>query len=92
MLEKVYSVGSGIYLLLMILPLALPYSTGGADWFDLLLSVNFYFPIGLGAAGLLLGWIGAKGNVRFYLVLLNLLLLAFYILVTFGAVFGFQEP
>ncbi|MBX0315998.1 hypothetical protein [Planococcus glaciei] len=92
MLEKVYSIGSGFCLLLMILPLALPYSPGGVDLFDLLLSVNFYFPMMLGAAGIVLGWLGVKGNVRFYLVLLNSLMFTFYILVTWVAVFGFQEP
>ncbi|WKA52784.1 hypothetical protein QWY22_09600 [Planococcus liqunii] len=92
MLKKVYSIGSGFCFLLMILPLALPYSSGGADWFDLLLSVNFYFPMMLGAAGIVLGRLGVKGNVRFYLVLLNSLIFAFYIFVTLVAIYGFQEP
>ncbi|MCP2034739.1 hypothetical protein L1279_001726 [Planomicrobium sp. HSC-17F08] len=92
MLEKVYSIGSGFCFLLMILPLAFPYSPGGVDWLDLLLSVNFYYPMMLGAAGIALGWLGVKGNVRFYLVLLNSLIFAFYVLVALVAVFGFQEP
>ena len=92
MLEKMYSIASGACFLFMILPLALPYSPGGVDWFDLLLSVNFYFPIVLGVAGIVLGWLGVKGNVRLYLVLLNSLLLAFYIVVTLVAVYGFKEP
>lgn len=42
--------------------------------------------------GLISGILGVKGNVRFYLIFLNISSILFYIVLIFIAVYGFQEP
>ena len=92
MLIKIYSILSAICFALMILPFALPSSPGGFDLLGFILDINFYLPLIFGAAGIILGLLGVKGNVRLYLVLFNACGLGIYVFITFVAFFGFKEP
>lgn len=92
MLKKTYSIVSAICFALVILPLAHPSLPGGFDPLVFILEINFYLPLVLSMAGIVLGLIGLKGNVRLYLVSFNACGLAIYIFLTFVAFFGFKEP
>lgn len=92
LLKRMYSVLSAICFALIILPLALPSSPGGFDPLVFILEINFYLPLVLSVAGIILGLIGLKGNVSLYLVSFNACGLAIYIFLTFIAFFGFKEP
>jgi len=76
----------------MILPFALPNSPGGFDLLVFIMDINFYLPLIFGIAGIVLGLLGVKGNVRLYLVSFNACGLGIYIFITFTAIFGFREP
>ncbi len=92
MLNVLYSILSAIFFALMILPLALPYSSSGFNLLEAFLIISIYLPIIFGLTGLILAIIGVKGQVRLYLVLFNVFGLVFYIVVTFVGIFGFKEP
>jgi hypothetical protein len=76
----------------MILPLALPYSLSGFNLLEAIFTIGIYLPIIFGFAGIILGIIGMKGQVRLYLVLFNAFGLIFYIVVTLAGIFGFKQP
>lgn len=92
MLKKLYSLLSAICFAFLVLPFALPSSPGGFDLLVWLMDIHFYLPIVLGVAGIILGALGIKGNVRLYLVSFNSFGLAIYIVIVFTAIFGFKEP
>ena len=92
MLKKIFSILSALCFALMILPLILPFSMNGFDLLEVILNINIFLPIILGVAGIVLGLIGMKGQLRLYLVLFNAFGLGFYLLTTFMGLFGFKEP
>lgn len=92
LIKKTYSILSAIRFALMILPFAFPSSPNGFDLLTFILDINFYLPLIIGIAGIVLGILGVKGNVRMYLVLFNICGLSIYVFITFAAIFGFKEP
>ncbi|WKA56645.1 hypothetical protein [Planococcus shixiaomingii] len=92
MRKKLFSFLSAAFFLLMIVPLALPYSAEGFDLFVFFLSLNFYLPLVFGVFGIISGLLGMEGSLKFYLVLLNALSFVFYLFVIIMAIFGFREP
>jgi len=92
LLKKIYSILSAICFALMILPFALPSSPGSFDLLVFIMEINFYLPLIFGVAGIILGLLGLKGNVRLYLVSFNACGLAIYLFLTFVAIYGFKEP
>ena len=92
MLNKIFSILSALCFVIMILPLILPESTMGFNSLDAIFNVNLFFPIFLGVAGIVLGLIGLKGQVRLYLVFFNTFVLGFYVLATLIGLYGFKEP
>lgn len=57
-----------------------------------ILNVHVFLPLILGVTGIIFGVIGVKGQVRLYLVFLNVFVLGFYIFATLIGLFGFKEP
>lgn len=54
--------------------------------------ISLYLPFIFGIAGVILGWLGLKGDVRISLSLINVLALGYYLVLFFVATVGFQEP
>lgn len=92
MLKKVFSILSALCFVFIILPLILPDSPKGFDMMAAILNVHVFLTLILGVAGIIFGVIGVKGQVRLYLVFLNVFVLGFYIFATFIGLIGFKEP
>ncbi|MDQ0427354.1 hypothetical protein QOZ98_000179 [Planomicrobium stackebrandtii] len=80
MYKKCFACISAGLLLLTMLPLTL----AAIHWFhtplELLLSFHLHFPCFLSGAGIVAALIGAKGDLKFNLVLFNVLTLSLYLI------------
>ncbi|MBT2570838.1 hypothetical protein [Planococcus sp. ISL-110] len=80
MYKKYFSYISAVLLLLTMLPLTL----AAIHWFheplELLLSLHLHLPCFLSGLGVLAALIGTKGDLRFNLILLNVLTLSLYLI------------
>lgn len=92
MLKKAFSGLSILFLLLTFSPLMAGSFSWGDKFFELLLGVSMYLPFVFGALGLLFAFLGAKGQIKLALILLNMLALVMYGLLFMMAVYGFREP
>lgn len=78
--EKCLSCVSAVLFLLTMLPLTL----AAIHWFhkplEILLSFHLHFPCVLSSLGIVAAMIGAKGDLKFNLVLFNVLTLSLYLI------------
>lgn len=82
--EKCLScISAGLFLLTM-----LPLTLAAIHWFhtplEMLLSLHLHFPCVLSGLGILAALIGAKGDLKFNLVLFNVLTLSLYLIFSTG--------
>src|SRR5690625_701320 len=61
-------------------------------WSDKVIELSLFLPFVLGTLGIILGWLGIKGDLRISLIGLNLITLIIYFVLFFAATVGFQEP
>ncbi|KKE80744.1 MULTISPECIES: hypothetical protein [Bacillaceae] len=83
--EKYFSLLSLVFAALTILPIL-------SESFSFILKLSFFLPFVFGVLGIVLGWLGIKGDLRISLIGLNVLALGFYFIVFLMATVGFQEP
>lgn len=80
MYKKCFSCISAFILLLTMLPLTL----AAIHWFskplELLMSLHLHFPCFLSGVGIVAALIGAKGDMKFNLVLFNVMTLSLYLI------------
>lgn len=61
-------------------------------FFDYLFGISLFTPIFINGLGVICAFFSAKGSTRNILVLLNSLLIIIFGVLSFVAIFGFQEP
>ncbi|WP_152657523.1 hypothetical protein [Oceanobacillus sp. CFH 90083] len=60
--------------------------------FEYLYDVSIFTPIFFALLGSICAWFSVRGTNRNILIILNLLMLFFFAIFTFIAIFGFQNP
>lgn len=60
--------------------------------FEYLYDLSVFTPIFFALLGFICAWFSLRGTNRIVLVILNLLMLVFFAIFTFVAIFGFQNP
>ena len=83
---KVFSILSGLFLILILTPM------WSFSLFVTFLNLSLFSPFIFGALGIILSCFGVKGGVRGTLLVVNILAMIFYLFVFLMGTVGFQQP
>ena len=92
MTKKYFTILSGIFFILTILPFSFATTTWGDKLFTLVINISLYLPLFFGGLGLIFGLLGEKGLLKQSLVFLNILGICIWGVLLFVGIYGFQQP
>ncbi|KLV14753.1 hypothetical protein ABW02_25890 [Niallia circulans] len=88
-LFAVLSVSCFLFTLIMLMHLSQGWEIG---FFDYLFGISLFTPILINVFGVISAFFSAKGTTRKTLVLINSLMINCFGILSFVAIYGFQEP